>query len=45
MSIQVLTAEGIPTSLARTREAERAPLRVGAVQERFHADPKFRGLL
>ena len=46
MSIQVLTADGIPTSLARTREPERAPLRVGAVQERFHADPaEHRGAL
>jgi N-carbamoylputrescine amidase len=29
----------VPASLARTREAERAPLRVGAVQERWHPDP------
>jgi N-carbamoylputrescine amidase len=37
--IQVLTAFDPPPSPARTRPAERAPLRIGAVQERWHADP------
>jgi N-carbamoylputrescine amidase len=37
---RLITAIGdVPTSLARTREPERAPLRLGAVQERWHADP------
>ena len=37
---QLITAVGeLPPSPARTRPAERAPLRLGAVQERWHADP------
>jgi N-carbamoylputrescine amidase len=31
--------EHVPESLARTRPAERAPLRVGLVQQRWHPDP------
>ncbi len=37
---ELLTAFGPPPSPARTRPAERAPLRVGLVQERWHADPE-----
>ncbi len=37
---ELLTAFGPAPSLARTRPAERAPLRVGLVQERWHADPE-----
>src|SRR5579884_4456821 len=29
----------IPESLSRTRPPERAPLRLGVVQQRWHADP------
>jgi N-carbamoylputrescine amidase len=36
---RVLTAYPPPASPARTRSAERPPLRVGAVQERWHRDP------
>jgi N-carbamoylputrescine amidase len=36
---RVLTAYPPPPSPARTRSAERPPLRVGAVQERWHPDP------
>jgi N-carbamoylputrescine amidase len=37
---RLITAVGdVPASPARTREPERAPLRLGAVQERWHADP------
>jgi N-carbamoylputrescine amidase len=37
---QLLTAFPPPTSPARTRPPSRAPLRVGAVQERWHPDPE-----
>jgi len=37
---KVLTAFGATESPARTRPAERAPLRIGAVQERWHPDPE-----
>jgi N-carbamoylputrescine amidase len=36
----LLTAYPPPPSPARTRPPSRAPLRVGAVQERWHADPE-----
>jgi N-carbamoylputrescine amidase len=36
---RVLTAYPPPPSPARTRSSTRAPLRVGAVQERWHSDP------
>ncbi|HWE14208.1 MAG TPA: nitrilase-related carbon-nitrogen hydrolase [Solirubrobacteraceae bacterium] len=36
---QLLTASPPPPSPARTRPAERAPVRVGLVQERWHPDP------
>ena len=36
---RLLTAYELPPSLARVREATRPPLRVGAVQHRWHADP------
>jgi N-carbamoylputrescine amidase len=36
---RLLTAFGPLTSPARTRESERPPLRLGLVQERWHADP------
>ena len=37
---RLITAVGDPPpSLARTREPERRPLRLGAVQERWHEDP------
>jgi N-carbamoylputrescine amidase len=39
-SAQVLTAYPAPPSPARTRPASRPPLRVGAVQERWHPDPE-----
>ena len=35
----VRLSEGIPESPARTRPAERAPLRLGLVQQRWHPDP------
>jgi len=35
----LMTAGPPPPSLARTRPPERAPLRVGLVQERWHPDP------
>jgi N-carbamoylputrescine amidase len=35
----VITAFGVPESLARTRAPEREPLRLGAVQEAWHEDP------
>ena len=39
-TMRVIKAIGDPpVSLARTRPPERAPLRVGAVQHRWHADP------
>jgi N-carbamoylputrescine amidase len=37
--IALITAFGPPDSPARTRPASRAPLRVAAVQQRWHADP------
>ena len=37
--IPLLVAPGPPESPARTREPERAPFRIGAVQERWHPDP------
>ena len=37
--MELLTAYDVPASLARTRETGRAPLRVAAVQQRWHADP------
>lgn len=37
--MRVLTAFAPPTSLARVHEPERGPLRVGAVQQRWHEDP------
>jgi N-carbamoylputrescine amidase len=37
---RLLTAFPPPPSPARTRPPERPPLRVGAVQERWHADPE-----
>ena len=36
---RLLTAFGPPASPARTRDPERPPLRLGLVQERWHADP------
>jgi N-carbamoylputrescine amidase len=36
---QLITATDVPPSLARVRPASRPPLRVGAVQERWHPDP------
>jgi N-carbamoylputrescine amidase len=36
---ELLTAFPPPPSPARTRPPERAPLRLGLVQERWHADP------
>src|SRR5437588_9029234 len=37
--LKLLTAFPPPQSLARTRPPERAPVRVGLVQERWHPDP------
>jgi N-carbamoylputrescine amidase len=37
--MQLLTALDLPPSPARTRPPERPPLRVGAVQHRWHPDP------
>jgi N-carbamoylputrescine amidase len=37
--LELLTAYGTPESPARTRAPERAPLRLGLVQHRWHADP------
>jgi N-carbamoylputrescine amidase len=37
--MKLLTAYGVPDSPARTRPPEREPFRIGAVQERWHADP------
>jgi N-carbamoylputrescine amidase len=36
---ELITAYPPPASPARTRPAERAPVRVGLVQERWHSDP------
>jgi N-carbamoylputrescine amidase len=38
--VELLTAYPPPPSPARTRPGERAPLRVGLVQERWHPDPE-----
>ena len=38
-SLQILTASPPLQSLARTRPADRAPVRIGAVQHRWHSDP------
>ena len=37
---RLIVAGPVPESPARTRPAERVPLRVGLVQERWHADPE-----
>ncbi|MGI8713888.1 MAG: nitrilase-related carbon-nitrogen hydrolase [Solirubrobacteraceae bacterium] len=37
---ELITAFGPPPSPARVRPSERAPLRVGLVQERWHPDPE-----
>ena len=37
---QLLTAFDVPPSPARTRPPSRRPLRIGAVQERWHPDPQ-----
>ena len=37
---RLLTALAPPDSPARTRPAERTPVRVGLVQERWHPDPE-----
>ena len=39
MSIEVLAAAGVPDSPARVRPSSRPPLRVAAVQHRWHPDP------
>jgi N-carbamoylputrescine amidase len=39
-AVELLTAFPAPPSPARTRPSERAPLRVGLVQERWHPDPE-----
>jgi N-carbamoylputrescine amidase len=39
MTPQLIVNTEIPPSLARTRPPERPPLRVGVVQESWHADP------
>ena len=36
---QLLISSELPVSPARTRPPDRAPLRIGAVQERWHEDP------
>ncbi|MDE3130569.1 MAG: hydrolase, partial [Acidobacteriota bacterium] len=36
---QLKVSAGIPESPARTRPAERRPLRLGLVQQRWHPDP------
>lgn len=38
-TIQLITADGLLESPARTRPPRRAPLRIAAVQQRWHADP------
>jgi N-carbamoylputrescine amidase len=38
---ELLTSYPAPPSPARTRPSERAPLRVGLVQERWHPDPEM----
>jgi N-carbamoylputrescine amidase len=38
-ALELLTAYGTPESPARTRAPERAPLRLGLVQHRWHSDP------
>jgi N-carbamoylputrescine amidase len=39
MTPQLIVSTDIPASLARTRPAQRPPLRIGVVQERWHPDP------
>ncbi len=39
MTPELILATELPDSPARTRAPERAPLRLGLVQERFHPDP------
>ena len=41
--MQLITAYEPPQSLARVEPPRRAPLRVGAVQHRWHADPAEHG--
>jgi N-carbamoylputrescine amidase len=38
--IRVIAAPGVEDSPARTRPPQRAPFRIAAVQERWHADPE-----
>jgi N-carbamoylputrescine amidase len=38
-SLELITAYDVPESLARVRPPERAPVRVGLVQHRWHPDP------
>jgi N-carbamoylputrescine amidase len=38
-AVELITRFDLPVSPARTRPPERAPLRVGAVQHRWHPDP------
>ena len=40
MEFKLITATEPPDSPARTRPPERAPFRIGAVQQRWHADPE-----
>jgi N-carbamoylputrescine amidase len=40
MTPRLIVSTEIPESLARTRPAQRPPLRVGVVQERWHPDPE-----
>jgi N-carbamoylputrescine amidase len=40
MTTQLIVATTVPESPARTRPPERAPLRLGLVQERWHSDPE-----
>lgn len=37
--IRLVVADGVPESPARTRPPQRAPFRIGAVQQRWHPDP------
>jgi N-carbamoylputrescine amidase len=39
-ALELRTAYGAPESPARTRAPERAPLRIGLVQHRWHSDPE-----
>ncbi len=40
MTAQIIVNTSVPESPARTRPPERPPLRLGLVQERWHADPE-----